>query len=60
MPFTATWMELEILILSEVSRNDITHIWNLVYGTKERIYRRETHGRGEQTCGCRWGGSGMD
>ena len=35
-PFAATWMELETLILSEVSEkekdtpHDITYIWNLI------------------------------
>ena len=39
MPFAATWMELEILILSDVKSErerqipyDITYIWNLIYG----------------------------
>ena len=46
MPFVATWMELEILILSEVSQkekdkyNMITDIWNLKYETNELIYKR--------------------
>ena len=36
MPFAATWMELETLILSEVSQKEkvkyhmISHIWNLI------------------------------
>ena len=33
MPFTATWMDLEIIILSEISKRqisyDIIHMWNL-------------------------------
>ena len=35
MPFAATWMELEMIILSEVSQTDrqisydITYMWNL-------------------------------
>jgi len=30
MPFTATWMDQEIIILSEVSQtHDITYMWNL-------------------------------
>ena len=38
MPFTATWMELDTLILSEVSqkekdRHHITYMWSLKYGT---------------------------
>ena len=66
MPFTATWMELETLILSEVSQKEkdkyhmISHIWNLMYCTNESFHRKETHVLGEQTCGCqrRGGGSG--
>ena len=47
-PFVATWMELETLILSEVSQKekdkcyDISSMWNLKYGTDEPIYRTET------------------
>ena len=42
--------------------HDITYIWNLIYGTNEPFHRKETHGLGEQTCGCQGGGrrSGMD
>ena len=49
MPFAATWMEIEILMLSEVSQRekdisyDITYIWNLIYNTNEPIYRKETN-----------------
>ena len=45
MPFTATWMDLEIIILSEVSQkekdkyHDITYMWNLKYDTNELIYK---------------------
>ena len=66
MPFAATWMEPETLILSEVSRKEkdkyhiSSHIWNLTYGTNEPFHRKETHGLGEQTCGCQEGGCGMD
>ena len=41
MPFAATWMDLEIISLSEVSQTerqisyDITHMWNLKYDTNE-------------------------
>ena len=44
MPFAATWMDLEIIILSEVSQkekdkyHDITYRWNLQYDTNETIY----------------------
>ena len=37
MPFAATWMQLEIIILSEVSQKEKDK-----YGTKEPIYKRET------------------
>ena len=50
MPFVATWLQLEIIILSEVSQKererqipyDITYMWNLKYGTNEPIYKTET------------------
>ena len=55
--FTATWVQLEILIPSEVSQKeseipyDITYMWNLKYGTDDPIYKTETdHGHREQTC----------
>ena len=41
MPFIATWMHLEIIILSEVSQKEkgkyhmISHTWNLIYSTNE-------------------------
>ena len=46
MPFAATWMDLENIILSEVktrqSLYDITYIWDLKNNTNEVIYKRET------------------
>ena len=47
MPFAATWMDLEIIILSEVSQRktivyDITYMWNLKNSTNELIYKTET------------------
>ena len=53
MPFIATWMELETLILSEMSERqrqipyDITYNWNLIYSTNEHFHRKENHGLGE-------------
>ena len=60
MPFAATWMQLEIIILSEVSQKDvpydITYTWNLKYDTDELIYgTKQTHRHKEQTCGCQGG-----
>ena len=52
-PFRATWMQLEIIILDEVSQKrerqilyDITYMWNLTCGTNEPVYETET---GSQT-----------
>ena len=49
MPFTATWMDLEIIILSEVSQRKTSSICYLSLicgifksGTNELIYRTET------------------
>ena len=47
MPFAATWMQLEIIILSEVTQKEkdkyhITYMWNLKYDTNEPIYETET------------------
>ena len=53
MPFAATRMELEILILSEVSQKEknkyhmMSHIRNLIHGTDETFHRKEIHGLGE-------------
>ena len=47
MPFAVTWMQLEIIIVSEVSQkekdtcDDILYMWNLKYGTIEPIYEPE-------------------
>ena len=42
IPFAATWMDLEIIILSKVSlkendKYDTTYMWNLNYNTQEHI-----------------------
>ena len=47
MPFAATWMELETLILSEVRKRrqipyDITYIWALIYGTNEPFHKKRS------------------
>ena len=46
MPFTATWMDLEIIILSEVNQTEkdkyhITYMCNLKYDTNDLIYKTE-------------------
>ena len=48
MAFAATWMDLEMIVLSEVSQkekdkhHDITYMWNLKYNTNELIPKTET------------------
>ena len=46
MPFAATWMDLEMITLSEVSQKrqilyDITYMWNLKNSTNELIFKTE-------------------
>ena len=43
MPLAATWMQLEIIILSKLERErqipyDVSYMWNLKYSTNELIY----------------------
>ena len=47
MSFAATWMDPEIIILSELDRErhisyDIIYMWNLKNDTNELIYKTET------------------
>ena len=46
MPFAATQMDLEIIILSEISQKktnaNITYMWDPNYDTNEPIYETET------------------
>ena len=55
MPFAATWMGLEIIILSEVRQRerqipyDITYMWTLKYDTNEPIYETETESLTKRT-----------
>ena len=59
MPFAATWMEPETLILNELSQkekdkyHDITYIWTLIKAQMNlSTEKKQTHGLGEQICGC--------
>ena len=52
MTFAATWMQLEILIISKSERQipyDITYMGNLKYITNELIYRIETDSQAWRT-----------
>ena len=57
MPFVATWIDLEIIIPSEVSRKrrqipyDITYIWNLKYDTNLFTKQKQTHRHRRQNYG---------
>ena len=48
MPFTTEWMDLGIIILTELSQKEkdkcqkISRMWNLKYDTNEVIYETET------------------
>ena len=48
IPSAATWMDLEIIIPTEVSQQrrqipyNITYMWNFLNGTNEFIYKTET------------------
>ena len=55
MPFAATWMDLEMIILSEVSHRKTniiryhTYMWNLKYDINELIYKTEIDSRTQKT-----------
>jgi len=65
MPFAETWIDLEIIILNEVSHTEkdkypiISQMWNLKYDTNEIIYKTEIDSDIENklmaTKGERWG-----
>ena len=64
MLFAATWMDLEIIILSEVSQKERQIPYDITYSgisnaTQMNISmkQKQTHRQREQTCGCQgWGG----
>ena len=54
MQFAATWIDLEITILSEVNQKErqilcTTYMWNLKYDTNEFIYKAETDSQTRRT-----------
>ena len=61
-PFVATWMDLEIILPSEVSQTekDKYHVMSLMCGIKNTAQMSPSM---KQTCGCQcrgWGGGRMD
>ena len=58
MPFTATWMDLEIIILSKVRQKDKYHMISLTCGIQNTTQmnistkQKQTHRHREQTSGC--------
>ena len=57
MPFAATWMELEIIKLSEASKREEEkyHVSSLIYGIRQKIhvniFTKQTHRLREGTYG---------
>ena len=54
LPFAATRMDLEVIILSQVSQKrqiqyHITYMWNLEYDKHEHIYNTETDSQTQRT-----------
>ena len=53
MPFLATWMQLEIITLSQKEKDlchmFITYMWNLKYDTNEPIYETKIDTRIQRT-----------
>ena len=47
MPFAATWVDLEIIIVSEVSQRqisyDISYMWNLIHMRQRNLLKKQTH-----------------
>ena len=44
MPFAATWMDLEVIMLGEIDRErripyDFTYMWNIIKQTKQNKYK---------------------
>ena len=60
MPFAATWMDLEIIILSEVSQTEKDKYHNAITYTNELIYETDSQTQGTDLWLPGGGGGGMD
>ena len=54
MAFATTWMQMEILMLNEVSQKEndkyhINYMWNLKYGVSESVYKIEMDSQTQRT-----------
>ena len=54
MSFAATWMDLEMIILSKSDRErqipyDVIYMWNLKYDTDQHVYETETDSETQRT-----------
>ena len=54
LPFPTPWMDLEDIMLSEISQTEKEkyHMWNLRNKINKQIKSKETHRYREQTDGC--------
>ena len=62
MLFAATWIQLEIITVSEVRQIlcDITYMWNIKYDINEPIYETDSWTQRTSSQGGRgWGGDGV-
>ena len=65
MPFAATWMDLEIIILREANQKEkdkyhIIYIWNLKYDTNDLMHTKETDSQTSKTNSYSIGKGGVD
>ena len=60
LPFEATWMDLEGIMLGEISQRKANTVWYHIWNLKKEIQqtsvkKKQTHRHREQTGGYQWG-----